>query len=985
MNPTDAALWDIERDPTLRTPIVAVMRLSHAPPFEEVRARIALAVQAVPRLRQVVVEPIAGVGVPQWELLDEVDLRYHLRHVVAPDDADWEAVLDFATPAASSDFDRKRPLWELTLVEGLRDGTAAVVMKVHHSLTDGVGGVALLDAMLDATPDAPPLARYDAAGAEAPADASTGAHRSPVGFAGGMLGRLAGVNADLVSLAVRSVQHPERTARETLRMARSVRRMLAPARAPLSPWWTERSMDRELVSVEVSLGEMREAAHRVGCTVNDVFVAGALGGLATLHRQAGHELRHVRVNMPVNLRHEGDVEGGNQWAPARFVLDASIADHVDRMAHVHSVVGSWRHEPALGINHLLAGAIQQLPGGLSARFVSQMMRGIDVAMTDVPGLRERRWLAGAEVTRLYAFAPTGGAAMNLALVSHLDRACLGIVVDRKAVPDGAAAARAIEDGLQATIAAAMVADPAARPPVAANMASATAATATGAAASSRPPERLSTLDTSFLRAETPTTPMHIGALLRLEADGLVDADGALRIDDIRRHIEARLERVPRFRCRLLEVPGHQGRPVWADDPEFDIRRHVIEYGIGGTGSEQDLQELASRLQMELLDHDKPLWELWFVTGLADGTIALVEKVHHALIDGISGVELAAAIFDLEPHPVPDRPVPHHAPPLPSATELLAGALAEQVRDPVATLTGLARMVGRPDDASRLLRGLTTAVSDLAGGNRAPVSSLNRPIGRQRRLLAVTLDRGEVEGVRGALGGTLNDVVLTLVSGGMGALERRRAEGRNRLHAMVPVSTRRRGSNDEPGNRVGAVIVELPTDEPAATARLAAISRTMREHKESGEAAGVASIIGALDHLPGQFAAAARLIHRQPYVNLVITNVPGPRAPLHLLGSRIISMVPVVPLGRNLDVSVAVLTYHDQVVIAFHADPDRCPDLDVAGQEVHDALAELQDAAARSQPPSPDDDTAGRTATGRPRGRGRARARGSAAEPARSSP
>ncbi len=325
------------------------------------------------------------------------------------------------------------------------------------------------------------------------------------------------------------------------------------------------------------------------------------------------------------------------------------------------------------------------------------------------------------MVRLYAFAPTAGAAFNVALMSHQGVACIGMMSDTTAVAD--------PDDLHAAIAAGIdsVLEAAETRPVQ------RAVTRTEI---DHDPKRLSSLDTSFLRVETPDTPMHIGILFVLDGTALRGDNGEVRLADIRRHISARLARAPRAMRRLAEVPFGQGRPVWVEDPNFDIAHHVKMASAASPGGMEELFAECCELDMECLDRSRPLWELWLVDNLADGRVGVLHKVHHAVLDGAGFFDFISTLFDLEPLPGPDIPVraPVAAPP--SGGRLLADAWAENLRDPVEVVRQAARtFASAPATIVNQVSEVVTAGFDALGaGGRAPDTSLNQMVGRHRQLV-----------------------------------------------------------------------------------------------------------------------------------------------------------------------------------------------------------------------------------------------------------
>lgn len=924
LNSTDAALWDIERDPTLRTTIVAALLLDRPVDPGHLRDVIEVASRRIPRLRQRVVAP--PVGPPRWELVTDFDIDDHVRVVPMAGEVGDADVAAVVSPLASEPFRRDRPLWELVYLDP-PSGRSAAILKVHHSLTDGVGGVELLDVMLARHPDAPrPDPGTVPMPVAGPPTAATEKDRSR------RVRRVVDLPWDVAGAATTSVFHPIRSATGSWEAVRSAGPLLAPTSAPLSPLLTGRSMGRDATIATVDLTRIHHAAARHGCTINHAFFAAAIGGITSYHRERGCALEQLRVTMPVSLRRSGAAAAGNQWAPVRFVVPADIDDPVDRMLAMRTLVVASRREKALSFSQSLAGLIQVLPSALSAGVVGAMMHGVDVTLTNVPGLAEPHYLAGAVVERIHAFAPTAGAALNVAFVSHLGTGCVGTLSDTAAVDDPELLRRSIDRALVDVV-------------EAAERAPATDPAAVPSRRNDRRNDRLTALDTGFLRLETPESPMHIGGVLIVDGGPLRDEFGRIRIDDIRAHVEARLQPLPRFRRRLAEVPFGLGRPLWVDDEHFDIARHVRVVPAPGSGNERDVFDLCSRLYSVPLDRTHPLWDLAVVDGLADGRVGIVERVHHALVDGVGGVEMAAAIFDLDATTTPARPDRTvRSLPAPSAGRLLADAVVEQALDPLAVARSLASAAWSPRRTVRQAASAAAAARDLMGP-RPPRAPFNRTPGRRRTLRAVTLPIAQVRAVGAEAGATMNDVVLVTVAGGL----RRWFEASGippiDVHVLVPVSTRVHALGDGPGNQVGAVLVELPVAEPDARRRLELVHERMHRVKHAREGEGAALLLEALDHLPAAwYPPLIRLVAGQSVVNAIVTNVPGPPSPLYFLGGRIERIVPVVPLGAHLSLGLAVLSYCDDLSISLFADPDAFDGLDQLVADIAEEFASMSAAA-----------------------------------------
>ncbi|NNE72226.1 MAG: wax ester/triacylglycerol synthase family O-acyltransferase [Acidimicrobiales bacterium] len=919
LNPTDATLWEIERDPTLRTTIVAVLRLRQTADVRELVGTLDRATRTVPRLRQRIVDRPGGVGAPVWAAAPNFALADHVRLVAAPADLD-RAVVAIAEHFASTEFDRSKPLWECAYVDAGR-GPSAVVLKVHHALTDGVGGIELLDAIFDASNVIP----LDTTPDLGEGDWLRLALEDIVGVARQAAKAPFQVSGLLASAAL----HPARAVTGTVRAASSLGRLLLPNSGPESELFAGRSEARTIAMHELDLEQLHAAAKRQECTVNHAFFAGVVGGVAEYHRAAGRDLRELRVVMPVSLRRPDDPAGGNRWAPARFVVPADITDPGERMAAMRDLVLASRREPSLSLSRPLAGAMQALPSRLSSGLVGSMMQGVDVVLTNVPGPTERQYLAGAEVDGLWAFAPTAGAAVNTSLVSHGPRACIGLLADAAAVSEPAALNEMISAELQEVTKAAL------------RRAPRELASVEPAEPASERPARLSALDTGFLRLESPDTPMHVGGLAILDGDVLRLPDGRLRRADIQQHIEARLQQLPGFLQKLAEVPLGLGRPVWIDDPAFDIERHVRFAALSNGSDRAELLDFAARTLAEPLERTHPLWEIWLVDGLENGGVGFIEKVHHCLVDGVSGVELAVALFDIEPDTAADTPAPTTPAASPSAVQRMTDAVVEQIADPFTTARALATSaVLAPKQIAAQISAVAGAARELANPSTLTRrASFNRTVGRRRELRTAVLKLDQIRSVGAEANASVNDVILAVLAGGLRTWMSAHHEELFDVHAMVPVSLRTKGVAEEPGNQVGGMLVELPVSEPDRRRRLATVCRRTRRVKAAHEGEGLGVVLHSLDHVPSPWISlGARMVAEQRMANLVVTNMRGPESRLYFLGATINEIIPIVPLAPHLGLGVAILSYVGGVTISLSGDPEVCADLDALAESL---IAELQ--------------------------------------------
>lgn len=456
--------------------------------------------------------------------------------------------------------------------------------------------------------------------------------------------------------------------------------------------------------------------------------------------------------------------------------------------------------------------------------------------------------------------------------------------------------------------------------------------------------RLSALDASFLHIESPVAHMHVASVLIFEGDPPA-------YDELLHAITGRLHLVPRYRQKLAFVPFGQGRPRWVDDPRLNLRYHVRAAALPAPGSEAQLRELAGQVLSQQLDRDKPLWEIWVVEGLEGGRFALLGKTHHALVDGVAGMDIITVLFDASPEPAapPDPGRPWLPRPEPSRTQLLAEALAERATAPGELARPLRGLLGAPLRALGGAREAAQGAGALVwkGLKQAPATLYNEPIGPHRRFTWVRTELADLKAIKDELGGTVNDVVLATVAGGLGRHLRRRGVRTDglELRALVPVSVRADVEHGALGNRVAAIVAPLPVWCRDAEARLRLVSERLAGLKRSGQAVG-AELITELGGFAPQtvLGQAARLIVRQRWFNLVVTNVPGPQLPLYLLGRRLLDAFPMVPLVRTTAVGVALMSYNGRVDFGLVGDYDLLWDLDDLAHDLYESLSELARAA-----------------------------------------
>ncbi|CCG02900.1 putative Acyltransferase, WS/DGAT/MGAT [Blastococcus saxobsidens DD2] len=480
-------------------------------------------------------------------------------------------------------------------------------------------------------------------------------------------------------------------------------------------------------------------------------------------------------------------------------------------------------------------------------------------------------------------------------------------------------------------------------------------------------DRMSALDSGFYFAESENTPMHVGSVAVF--DGPAPSYG-----DVVRLLLSKLPLVPRYRQRVREVPLQLGRPMWVDDPHFQILYHVRHTAVPSPGNDEQLRNLAGRVLGQRLDMAKPLWELWLVEGLAEGRWAIISKVHHCMVDGVAGTDLMQLMFDLDPEATHDEPRDWTPRRDPSSVTLVAGAVAEAAAQPMRTLTSLPSV----GTAVRGVRGFTESgrtlaqtLPSLAKQAATPTArSLNGPIGPHRRWAWTDGQFEEFKAVRTALGGTVNDVVLTAITRGFRDLLQGRGElssERLVVRSMVPVSVRsekQRGSLD---NQVSCVFVDLPVGDPDPVSRLQAVRGQMDEYKRAMQAVDVPSIISMGDFVaPTLLSMGVRSAVRagQMWCQAVTTNVPGPRVPLYVLGRRMCTAHAYVPIAGGTRCSIGIFSYLNRMTFGINADFDAFPDVDVLSGGIRRGIEELLE-YARADQATPD--------VAQPKGRRSARA------------
>ena len=459
MGDSDALTWTIERDPLLRSTIVSTWLLDRMPDLDRARAKLEHTTRIIPRLRQRVAEDPLGVAPPRWEEDPYFDLAYHVRRAGTAGKGTLRDFLDFAEPIAMQSFDADRPLWELTLVEGLEGGQAGVVLKVHHAMSDGVGLVRMTASLIERTREAEPAdPRVAAVEPEPISDAEPW---SPLDEAIDALRYQATRRLDQGMTAASAVvqglsslvRHPRTSVKNAAELAGSAGRLLAPASEPMSPVMLERGLTRRLHAFTRPLEPLKRAGKLVDGTVNDAFVAGIAGGLRRYHEACGQSVTELRMSMPVNLRHgENARKAGNQFAPVRFPIPVGLRDPIERMRAIRGRVAKERAEPSLPAMDVIAGALNQLPSAAATGAFGSMMKAVDFVTSNVPGPRFPVYLGGAKILAMIPFGPASGAALNVTLFSYDGDVHVGINCDAAAVTDPDRMAECLEAGVDEMLA-----------------------------------------------------------------------------------------------------------------------------------------------------------------------------------------------------------------------------------------------------------------------------------------------------------------------------------------------------------------------------------------------------------------------------------------------------------------------------------------------------------------------------------------------------
>lgn len=459
-------------------------------------------------------------------------------------------------------------------------------------------------------------------------------------------------------------------------------------------------------------------------------------------------------------------------------------------------------------------------------------------------------------------------------------------------------------------------------------------------------QRLNGLDASFLAQERGSSHMHIGGVLIFEGP-------APDIDTVRDHVASRLHLIPRYRQKLAIPRFEAGRPFWIDDPRFNINYHVRDSALPAPGSDEQLQQLIARMFSQRLDRAKPLWELWIVHGLKDGRFALISKTHHSVVDGIAGIDITTVLLDaerepsstIEPPEEPWKPAPE-----PSQAEMIAEGVKDFASLPLSIAERAVKAIEQPGSTIERVREAIEAVGEVAREtlDPAPVTPLNLAIGSHRRYKLVRASLADFKEIKDTLGGTVNDVVLTVVADGLGRWLRNRGfpTVELELRGLVPVSTR---SNRDLGNQIAVMRGPLPVDDIDPVARFTRVRSAMNGLKDSKQALGAEVIAGAQNFAPPTILAqASRINFSTRLFNLLVTNVPGPQFALYLLGRRALEAAPIPFLAERHALAIAIVSYDGQLNFGLLGDYDAMPDIAFLRDGIAESIDELLEIARAEQ-------------------------------------
>lgn len=465
-------------------------------------------------------------------------------------------------------------------------------------------------------------------------------------------------------------------------------------------------------------------------------------------------------------------------------------------------------------------------------------------------------------------------------------------------------------------------------------------------------EPLSYLDASFLALEARETHMHVASVVIFESGPLTNSNGGIDIQRIRDHIESKLQYIPRYRQRLAYVPYNRA-PVWIDDDSFNFDFHVRHTSLPRPGTADQLKALAGRIVSQQLDRAKPLWELWIVEGLEEDRFAIIAKIHHCMIDGISGVDLTTILLSVVPTEDLEVKAPWDPRPSPRGTELAVAELARSTRrriDDLTSITAAARSGAELLGATAVK--MTAAANSLRSGwlSHAGETPLNHPIGPNRRFDWTEIPLDDVKAIKNALGGTVNDAVLAIAAGAIRhflEVERGFSTEGIEFRAMAPVSVRKADQRGTLGNQVAMWLVHMPIDEPDPVKRLGMISAETKHLKQSNQALGAATLVDLSRGTPLPLLSIANRLASNSVLpfNMTVTNVPGPQFPMYLIGSKMLANYPIVPLWAQQGLGIALFSYDGRLLWGVHTDYDSFTDTDAFVNSIHHSHKLLMNAAA----------------------------------------
>jgi WS/DGAT/MGAT family acyltransferase len=495
-------------------------------------------------------------------------------------------------------------------------------------------------------------------------------------------------------------------------------------------------------------------------------------------------------------------------------------------------------------------------------------------------------------------------------------------------------------------------------------------------------QKLTPLDASFLHLETPRTHMHIGGVAIFEPSPL--GTGRALYDGLATAIAPRLDLMPRYRQKLAFVPLSLDTPVWVDDPDFDMSNHLLRAALPKPGGDRELRDLIGRVFSRQLDRRRPLWEIYIVEALRDGRWALLTKSHHAMVDGISNLELATLLLDVDPEPgrQPFGVSRWEARESPTGMGLFINSLRERVTRPVRMLNAARAVAGQPGRLANALRDTASGLASMAEHMGTAKSTINGKTGPTRSYAYSRFPLGDFRTIKGAFGGTINDIVLAVVASGLRHFLIARGvdpdDEQEALQALCPVSIRDTSERTALGNRLAMLLVRLPIGEVDPERRIAEVRRTVDALKARKQAVGADFLLNLAGFAPSTLhAMVARASLRQIAFNLIVTNVPGPQFPLYCQGAKLVEVFPIAFLYDGQELAIAIFSYLGQLNFGYLVDAQGVPDIDVFAQCVEEGMRELVEAARADS-----GETAG--LVGRPRVRRKPAAAAKAA-PARRAP